>query len=110
MGRRTSHLIRKTIIEGHAIAHKISNCKTEEEIDSLDVEIAQYANFVDTNFGIEGDIPNERVCELSFMLIMAAEEKARQLKYYPEQSIKGNSDVEHFEKLLDSRTWENNVK
>lgn len=96
--------VRKAIEEGHLIANKIKNASNISTIDTLSGEIEKYCDFMNKNFGVIDDF-NEKTCALSFMLHMAAEEKARQLEYYPDKTEAGNEDVSDFENMLDSKIW-----
>ena len=100
--------IEKAIREGRAIAEKIKNAESVSDIDALDKEIEQYCDFVDENFGEPSDLDGEKECDLSAALYMAAEEKARQLEYYPGKDEAGNEDVVYFEKMLDAQSWVKN--
>lgn len=98
-------LIEKIINDGIAIADKIKAAKTVKEIESLDKEIKELADIIDDNFGIELDFDDEKENGLSSMLYMAAEEKIRQLEYYPEQDKTRNADTDYFLDYLLSRNW-----
>lgn len=100
-------LIEEAIKNGHEIADKIRSASTVEEVDALDDEIEKYSDFVDENFGVYDDI-GEKNCELSMMLFMAAEEKARYLEYHQDKPQKiGDESVKDFEEMLDSQEWAN---
>lgn len=103
-------LIEKVIKDGHKIADKIRSAATVEEVDALESEIERYSDFVDENFGIYDDI-GEKNCELSMMLFMAAEEKARYLEYHQDEPREiSNESVKDFEEMLDSKEWVNSPR
>lgn len=91
--------------DGHIIADKIKTAKTISEIDDIDEEIKEFSDFVDKNFGTPVDFEEKSSSDLTSMLYMAAEEKARQLEYYPSENSAGNEDVLDFEEMLDSKNW-----
>lgn len=100
-------LVNKALRDGHTIAKKIKQATSPEEIDHLEKEIDDYGDFVDAAFGIidEDDILQEKNCELSFMLCLAAEAKTRHIYYDPFCSPNSNYEIEEFEKYLDSKSW-----
>ena len=100
----TSERADEIIKNGHLIANKIKNASSVSDIDALSEEIERYSDFVNENFGVVDDF-GEKICELYFMLHMAAEEKARQIEYYPDKAEAGNEDVLDFEEMLDSKDW-----
>ena len=51
------------------------------------------------------NVDDEKENGLSSMLYMAAEEKIRQLEYYPEQDKTRNADTDYFLDYLLSRNW-----
>ena len=97
--------IEKTIAEGHLVASKIKSANSVSDIDNLSDEIKKYCDFVNESFGTLNDLNDEKECDLSAMLYMAAEEKARQLEYYPGKDEAGNEDIIDFENMLDSKIW-----
>jgi len=97
--------IEKIIKDGHLIANKIKAAQSVSEINDLDGEIKKFSSFVDENFGTSVDYEDEKSSDLTAMIYMAAEEKARQLEYYPSENHAGNEDVLDFESMLDSRKW-----
>ena len=99
-----SEKVKEVVENGHSIAEKIKNASSVSDIDALSEEIEKYCDFVNENFGIIDDF-GEKTCELSFMLYMAAEEKARQIEYYPDKNEAGNEDILDFEKMLESKNW-----
>lgn len=105
-------LVEKVIKEGHAIADKIRNAKTLDEVEKLSSEIEEYSDFVNENFGVLDDFgeDGEKYCELAFYIHMAAKEKTRQLEYYPNETEAGNEDVSDFEYYLDSKAWTRSIK
>ena len=104
MTNKNDALVEKAMKDGYSIAEKIKNANSVAEIDNLTDEIEEYCDFVDENFGVFNDF-DEKKCDLSAMLFMAAEEKARQLEYYPDKKVLGNDDAVDFENMLDSRYW-----
>lgn len=99
-----SKIVEDIIISGHKIADKIKNASSVSDIDNLSEEIQSFCDNLDENFGAPGDI-GEKENKLSAILYMAAEEKARQLEYYPDQNDAGNEDIIEFEEILDSKNW-----
>lgn len=102
-----SKIVENIIISGHKIADKIKNASSVSDIDNLSEEIQSFCDNLDENFGDLGDI-GEKENKLSAILYMAAEEKARQLEYYPDQNDAGNEDIIEFEEILDSKNWTKN--
>lgn len=91
-------LIEKIINDGIAIANKIKAAKTVEEVKVLKEDIDKYADFFDDNFDSGDD-------DFTMMIYMAAEEKIRQLEYYPEQNKNGNESADAFLDALQSKYW-----
>ncbi len=74
-------LVDKALRDGHAIAEKLKQAISSEEICCLEKEIDDYGDFVDAVFGIidEDDVFQEKNCELSFLLCLAAKAKDRHI-------------------------------
>ncbi len=100
-------LVEKAIKNGHAIADKIRNAKTIDEVEKLSSEIEEYSDFVNENFGIPDDFGeySEKYCELDFYIHMAAETKNDHLYYYAGNPNMGNEGVDDFESYLESKEW-----
>lgn len=102
-------LIEKAINNGHLIADKLRQAKTVSDIDDLSKEIDEYSEFVDEYFGTVDEY-GEKNCELSALIYMAAEEKARQIEYHPDKKQAGETDIEYFEQSLKSKGWIKTIK
>lgn len=107
MINRNAILVEKTIRDGHAIADELKKATSDEEINRLEKKIEIYGDFVDATFGEidEDDVLQERNCELSFLLYLAAESKSRHIHYAPHQLKTNNYEIEEFEVYLDSKNW-----
>lgn len=100
-------LVEKALRDGHAIAAKLKEATSNEEIERLKKEMEVYGDFVDDTFGKidEDDVLQERNCDLSFLLYLAAESKCVHMYYSPHQSESNNYEIDEFEKYLDSKSW-----
>lgn len=91
-------LIQKIIDDGVVLVNKIKSATTVEEVEALQESINEYADFFDDNFDSGDD-------DFTMMVHMAAEEKIRQLEYYPGQDEAGNKSADDFLDALQSRYW-----
>lgn len=101
-------LIQKAIDDGNSIAKKIDDAKTLGELEELSNEIDKYSNFVNENFGIVDEFAeheNEKICELSFYVCMAVEEKGDHLEYYNLHQSQISNGVLDFLDYLNSKKW-----
>lgn len=107
MVNHNAALVEKAIHDGHAIADELKKATSDEEINRLKKEMEIYGDFVDATFGKidEDDMLQERNCELSFLLYLAAESKSRHMHYTPLRLKSNNYEIEEFEAYLDSKSW-----
>ncbi|TWO98698.1 hypothetical protein EUA79_02805 [TM7 phylum sp. oral taxon 351] len=102
-----SKLIEKAIQDGKKLAEEINSAKSEIQLDKLEGNIEQYANFLDNNFSYSNDsLPeDDRFCELSFYIYIALEEKGDHLEYYNEHPEVTSDGVVDFLDYLESMKW-----
>ncbi len=102
-----SKLVEKAIRDGHTITTKLKKATSDEEIDLLKKEIEAYGDFVDEAFGKidKDDVLQERNCELSLLLYLAAESKSVHMSYAPHNHKNNNYELEKFEEYLDGKSW-----